>query len=63
VSWFDDPNDRELLDLIPFLDNLSKTMDVCQALRQFHISQTSVSFSSSFHEPRQISSAVLSYHS
>ncbi len=27
-SWFDDMNDRELLDLIPFLENLSKVDSV-----------------------------------
>ncbi|XP_055346047.1 carboxy-terminal domain RNA polymerase II polypeptide A small phosphatase 1-like [Paramacrobiotus metropolitanus] len=62
VSWFDDPNDRELLDLIPFLENLSRAMDVCQALRQFHVGPTSVSFVN-YHDPRQIStSTALNYH-
>ncbi len=27
-SWFDDMNDRELLDLIPFLENLSQADSV-----------------------------------
>ncbi|GAV09296.1 hypothetical protein RvY_18863 [Ramazzottius varieornatus] len=59
ASWFDDPNDRELLDLIPFLEKLSKTMDVCQALRQFHITQTSASFGNFRQPPRQISQVSL----
>ena len=28
VSWFDDPSDRALLDLIPFFENLAKTDDI-----------------------------------
>lgn len=28
VSWFDDPSDRELLDLIPFFENLAQIDDV-----------------------------------
>jgi len=28
VSWFDDSNDRELLDLIPFFEELAKTDDI-----------------------------------
>jgi hypothetical protein len=28
VSWFDDPSDRALLDLIPFFENLAKADDV-----------------------------------
>jgi RNA polymerase II subunit A small phosphatase-like protein len=32
VSWFDDPNDRELLDLIPFFEELAKTEDMLSFL-------------------------------
>ena len=28
MSWFDDTNDRELLDLIPFFEQLAKTDDI-----------------------------------
>jgi len=28
LSWFDDPTDRALLDLIPFFENLAKADDV-----------------------------------
>ncbi|KAI9001607.1 HAD-like domain-containing protein [Gaertneriomyces semiglobifer] len=31
-SWFSDPNDTELLDLIPFLEDLKKVDDVTQVL-------------------------------
>jgi len=31
-SWFDDPNDTELLDLIPFLEDISNVDDVCTVL-------------------------------
>lgn len=34
ASWFDDINDRELLDLIPFLENLSKVESVYTILQQ-----------------------------
>ena len=34
ASWFDDMNDRELLDLIPFLENLSKVESVYTILQQ-----------------------------
>ncbi len=33
ASWFDDMNDRELLDLIPFLENLSKVDSVYGVLQ------------------------------
>jgi len=33
-SWFDDLNDTELLDLIPFLEDLTKVDDVCAVLDQ-----------------------------
>jgi RNA polymerase II subunit A small phosphatase-like protein len=32
LSWFDDPNDTELLDMMPFLENLSKLDDVSKVL-------------------------------
>lgn len=32
-SWFDDRNDTELLDLIPFFENLAKVSDVTKVLR------------------------------
>jgi hypothetical protein len=34
ASWFDDMNDRELLDLIPFLEGLSKADSVYTVLQQ-----------------------------
>jgi len=33
-SWFDDMNDTELLELIPFLEDLAKVDDVCAVLDQ-----------------------------
>lgn len=32
ASWFDDPEDRELLDLIPFLEDLNLVEDVREIL-------------------------------
>eukprot|EP00039_Didymoeca_costata_P033119 m.40761 g.40761 ORF g.40761 m.40761 type:complete len:236 (-) comp9706_c0_seq2:847-1554(-) len=32
TSWFDDKNDRELLDLIPFLENVAKSDNVLEVL-------------------------------
>ena len=32
ASWFDDMNDRELLDLIPFLENISKVDSIYRIL-------------------------------
>jgi len=32
LSWFDDPNDTELLDMMPFLENLTKLDDVSHVL-------------------------------
>ncbi|KAM9820826.1 carboxy-terminal domain RNA polymerase II polypeptide A small phosphatase 1-like [Neosynchiropus ocellatus] len=34
ASWFDDMSDMELLDLIPFLESLSKVDNVCTVLKQ-----------------------------
>jgi CTD small phosphatase-like protein 2 len=34
LIWFDDPEDHELLDLIPFLDTLSQASDVRPLLRE-----------------------------
>ena len=34
TSWFDDPNDTELLDLIPFFEALDKVDDVVSILGQ-----------------------------
>lgn len=34
TSWFDDPNDTELLDLIPFFEALDKVDDVLTVLAQ-----------------------------
>eukprot|EP00128_Syssomonas_multiformis_P019007 Colp12_sorted_trinity150504_noHs@14723 len=31
-SWFDDTNDTELLDLIPFLEDMTLVDDVCKVL-------------------------------
>ncbi len=36
ASWFDDMNDRELLDLIPFLEQLSKVDSVYAVLQSNH---------------------------
>ena len=33
-SWFDDPTDTELLDLIPFFEGLSRVKDAVEVLRQ-----------------------------
>jgi RNA polymerase II subunit A small phosphatase-like protein len=33
-SWFDDMSDTELLDLIPFLEDLAKVDDVTQVLAE-----------------------------
>ena len=33
TSWFDDPTDRELLDLIPFLEDLKGVFDVATVLQ------------------------------
>lgn len=32
-SWFDDPDDRELLELIPFFENLAKVSDISKVFR------------------------------
>jgi RNA polymerase II subunit A small phosphatase-like protein len=34
TSWFDDMEDKELLELIPFLEGLSTVDDVCRVLQQ-----------------------------
>ena len=34
TSWFDDPNDTELLDLIPFFEALDKVDNVLNVLAQ-----------------------------
>jgi TFIIF-interacting CTD phosphatase-like protein len=33
-SWFDDPNDTELLDFLPFLEELSKSDNVRRFLKK-----------------------------
>lgn len=33
-TWFDDPNDSELLDLIPLLEELAQTEDIYSVLRR-----------------------------
>ena len=33
-SWFDDPNDTELIDMIPFMERLSETDDIYSILKQ-----------------------------
>ncbi|KAK3753335.1 hypothetical protein QZH41_015270 [Actinostola sp. cb2023] len=38
ASWFDDPNDIELLNLIPFFEAMRETEDVCSYLRTVHLS-------------------------
>ncbi|KAJ3343823.1 hypothetical protein HDU91_000325 [Kappamyces sp. JEL0680] len=39
ASWFDDPNDQELLDLIPFLEDLNMVEDVRAVLDNSTLSQ------------------------
>jgi RNA polymerase II subunit A small phosphatase-like protein len=34
TSWYDDPNDRELMDFVPFLEKLAKVNDVRTYLTQ-----------------------------
>lgn len=34
TSWFDDPNDTELLDLVPFFEGLNKVDNVLTVLGQ-----------------------------
>ena len=36
TTWFDDPNDTELLELIPFFEALDKEDDVVTALSRYH---------------------------
>ncbi len=33
-SWFDDPNDTELIDMIPFMEKLAQTNDIYSILKQ-----------------------------
>jgi CTD small phosphatase-like protein 2 len=33
-TWFDDPSDQELLELIPLLEELAHTDDIYQVLRK-----------------------------
>ena len=33
MSWFDDPNDRELLELLPYLEEIALSDDVYTPLR------------------------------
>ncbi len=33
VSWFDDPTDHELLDLIPFFEDLARVSDISKILK------------------------------
>lgn len=40
TSWFEDPNDTELLDLIPFFEALSKVDNVLTILGQNHTFQS-----------------------
>lgn len=47
TSWFDDPNDTELLDLLPFFEALEKVDNVLTVLGQ----NNSLQSSSSTHSP------------
>ena len=40
TSWFDDPNDMELLDLIPFFEALDKVDNVLTVLGRSQLQQT-----------------------
>ena len=42
TSWFDDPNDTELLDLIPFFEGLNKVDNVLTILGQNQTFQSPV---------------------
>lgn len=42
ISWFDDPNDRELLELIPFFENLAKIDDVYTFLSNANLPSSGV---------------------
>ena len=53
TSWFDDPNDTELLDLIPFFEGLSKVDNVLTILGQNHTFQSPTSVSSDTEEREQ----------
>lgn len=54
TSWFDDPNDTELLDLIPFFEALDKVDNVLTVLgrSQFQNPSPTSSQNGSFHEPQ-----------
>ena len=41
TSWFDDPNDTELLDLLPFFEALEKVENVLTVLGQNNSFQSS----------------------
>ncbi|CAI8042338.1 Carboxy-terminal domain RNA polymerase II polypeptide A small phosphatase 2 [Geodia barretti] len=56
TSWFDDPNDSELLDLIPFFEALDKVDNVLTVLGRSQLqtpSPTSSQNDPSFHDPQQ----------
>ena len=62
TSWFDDPNDTELMDLIPFFEALDKVDNVLSVLGQNHSFQAPSSSSPSpssspFHNPPLSSTA------
>lgn len=56
TSWFEDPNDTELLDLIPFFEALDKVDNVLTVLSRSQLHSPSPGSSqndSSFHDPQQ----------
>ena len=56
TSWFDDPNDTELLDLIPFFEALDKVDNVLTVLGRSQLQSPSPNSSqndSSLHDPQQ----------
>lgn len=44
VSWFDDPSDRELLELMPFFENLARIDDVCTFLSNANLPNGCITF-------------------